>query len=104
MTAASGQQSLSSSVSQSAVTLHRVVAFCFMRSRLFEIANVLVRFDQVASNVFEVSEDVPRRFVTRARAAVPVAHYQRRLVRIIRVTLYRLSPGNPGGEPRPVSS
>jgi hypothetical protein len=42
-------KSLSSSISQSSVTLHRVAAFCFARSRLFEIARVLVRFNHVAS-------------------------------------------------------
>jgi hypothetical protein len=36
------------SISQSAVTLHRVAAFCLARSGLFEIARVLVRFDHVA--------------------------------------------------------
>ena len=34
--------------SQSAVTLQRVAAFCFTRSRLFEVARVLVRLDHVA--------------------------------------------------------
>jgi hypothetical protein len=49
---ASGQRSLkphplkqSSSISQLAVTLHRVAAFCFAHSPLFEIARVLARFD-----------------------------------------------------------
>ena len=42
--AASGQQSLSSSISQSAVTLHRVAAFCFTRYRSLKITRVLVRF------------------------------------------------------------
>ena len=46
--AANSQQSLSSSISQSAVTLRRVAAFCFARSRLFELAHVLVRLDYVA--------------------------------------------------------
>jgi hypothetical protein len=32
-----------------AVTLDRVAAFCFVRSRLFELARVLVRLDHVAS-------------------------------------------------------
>jgi hypothetical protein len=37
-------------ISQSAVTLHRVAAFCFgFRSPLFELARVLVRFEHVAS-------------------------------------------------------
>jgi hypothetical protein len=36
------------SISQSAVTLHRVAAFCFACSRLFEIARVVVRLDDVA--------------------------------------------------------
>src|SRR4051812_2382749 len=38
-----------SSISQSAVTFHRVAAFCFTRFTHFELARVLVRFDQVAS-------------------------------------------------------
>jgi hypothetical protein len=36
--AADGQQSQSSSISQSTVRLHRVAAFCFARSWLFELA------------------------------------------------------------------
>jgi hypothetical protein len=43
------------SISQSAVTLHHVAAFCFARLRLFEIALVLVRLDHVAR--FIVSAD-----------------------------------------------
>jgi hypothetical protein len=33
---------------QSAVTFHRVAAFCFARSRFFEVVRVVVRFDHVA--------------------------------------------------------
>jgi hypothetical protein len=45
---ASRQQSLSSSISQSAVTLQCVAAFCFVPLHHFEIARVLVRFDHIA--------------------------------------------------------
>jgi len=63
--AASGQQSVklrqpnkTSSISQSAVTLHRVAAFCFARSRLFEIARVLLRFDHVAHFVVNANHGI----------------------------------------------
>jgi len=54
-----GQQSLSSSISQSAVTLHRVAAFCFTQQlRLVEIARVLVRLDHVARCVVNSNHSV----------------------------------------------
>ena len=46
-----------SSISQRAVTLHRMAAFCFARSRLFEFGRVLVRFDDVPA----ASSDSPSR-------------------------------------------
>jgi hypothetical protein len=42
---------------QKAVTLHRVAAFCFARSTLFEIS-VLVRFDHVASFIVNANHSV----------------------------------------------
>jgi hypothetical protein len=45
----SNNQQQSISISQSAVTLHRVAAFCLPRLRLFEIARVFVCFDHIAA-------------------------------------------------------
>jgi hypothetical protein len=53
-----GQQSLSSSISQSAVTLHRVAAFCFTRSPPFEIARVFVRCDHVARSIVNATDSI----------------------------------------------
>jgi hypothetical protein len=43
----------------SAVTSHRVAAFCFpLNSPLFEIARVLVRFDHVASRIVNANHSI----------------------------------------------
>ena len=55
---------LSSNISQSAVTLHRVAAFCLPRLRLFEIAHVLVCLDHVASVIVNADHGVGFRFVS----------------------------------------
>jgi hypothetical protein len=55
--------SLSQQLSQSAVTLHRLAAFCFAleqasRSRLLEIAFVLVRLDHVACVIVNANHGI----------------------------------------------
>jgi len=56
----------SGSISQSAVTLHRVAAFVLLRSRLFEIARLLVRLNHVACFIVNANHSVvaagPRKF------------------------------------------
>ena len=44
--------------SQSALTLHRVAAFCLPRLRLLKIALVLVRLDHVASGIVNANHSV----------------------------------------------
>ena len=52
------RKSVNLRASQLAVTLHRVAAFCFTRSRLFEIARVLVRFDHVARFIVNANHSI----------------------------------------------
>jgi hypothetical protein len=47
------------SISQSAVTLHRVAAFCFHAAlRFFELARVIVRFEDVASIIVSANHSI----------------------------------------------
>jgi hypothetical protein len=45
---------------QSAVTLRRMAAFCSMRSRLFELARVLVRLDHFARSIINATQGIMR--------------------------------------------
>jgi hypothetical protein len=47
-----------SGISQLAVTLRRMAAFCLPRSRLLEIARVFVRFDQVARIIVNANHGI----------------------------------------------
>ena len=61
-------------ISQSAVTLYRVAAFCFAsRSPLFEIALVLVRFDYVACVIVDANDGIMRAAITITDAASDAA-------------------------------
>jgi hypothetical protein len=48
------------SISQLAVTLHHVAAFCFAPLRLFKTARVLVRLDQVARSIVNADHSIMR--------------------------------------------
>ena len=55
--------------SQSAVTLHRVAAFCLPRSPLFELACLLVRFDRVARFIVNANHSASSLSATQTHAA-----------------------------------